>query len=318
MTRRRGRLRAASRWLLDLVLRNFWLKLMALLMALGFYGFIHGTQDAERTLAVPLITYVPPPSHNRQLITQIPNTLSVTVSGLKSQLDGLRGESVGPVPIDLTDGRTARFEFEPSMLNLPPRVTVKRIVPSVLELKWEDIVAKRVAVKVPFAGELPASLEVEGEPEIEPGEIEARGPSSLLNVIHVVHAADFDLRGVGEGETIRELGLERPPELVGWDVSSVVATIRVARKSETKSFPKLKVEIVGMTRATARPAVVDVVIRGLPEEVAKIRPDAIVPRVEPRKAAGDVGQTGSALVDVLVTLPGLEVEVTPPKVFVRW
>ena len=318
MTRRRRFWRAVGHGLRSALLRNFWLKLLSLLIALGFYGFIHGTQDAERTLAVPLITYMPPPNHQRQLMTQIPNTISVTVSGLKAQLDDIRGENVGPVPIDLIDGTSARFEFEPSMLNLPPRVTVKRIVPAVLDLKWEDIVVRRLPVQLSYGGELEPTLQLDGEPEIEPLDVEARGPASLLNVIHAVRAADFDLSGLGEGETVRELALERAPDLVRWDVTSVVATARVGRKSASKTFERLKVEVVGLPRAVPRPALVDVTIRGLPEQVAKLHADAIVPRVELKKGAGDWAPTGSVLVDVVVSLPGLQADVMPAQVLVKW
>jgi hypothetical protein len=314
MTRRRRFWRAAGHGLRNLLLRNFWLKLLSLLIALGFYGFIHGTQDAERTLAVPLITYMPPANHARQLMTQIPNTISVTVSGLKAQLDGVRGENVGPVPIDLTDGTSTRFEFEPAMLSLPPRVTVKRIVPAVLELKWEEIVARRIPVQLSYSGELDPTLQLEGESEIEPVEVEARGPASLLNLIHTVRAADFDLRGLGEGELVRELALERAPDLVRWDVTGVVATVRVARKSASKTFERIKVEVIGLPRAVTRPALVDVTVRGLPEVVARLRADAIVPK----KGAGDWAATGSQYLDVLVGLPGIEAEVVPAKVLVKW
>ena len=318
MTRRRKLWRAVGHGLRNLLLRNFWLKLLSLLIALGFYGFIHGTQDAERTLAVPLITYMPPANQHRQLMTQIPNTISVTVSGLKAQLDGIRGENVGPVPIDLTDGATARFEFEPSMLNLPPRITVKRIVPEVLELKWEDIVSHRIPVQLSFSGELDSTLQLEGDAEIEPVDVEARGPASVLNLIHAVRAADFDLSGLGAGETVRELALERSPDLVRWDVKAVVASVRVGRRSATKTFERLKVEVIGLPRAVARPALVDVTVRGLPEVVAKLRADAIVPRVEPKKGPGDWAPTGSVVLDVVVSLPGVEAEIVPPQVMVKW
>jgi len=318
MTKKRRLWRAIGQGLRNLALRNFWLKFLSLLIALGFYAFIHGTQDAERTLAVPLITYVPPPAQNRQLMTQIPNTISVTVSGLKAQLDGLRAETVGPVPIDLTDGSTNHIEFDAAMLNLPPRVVVKRIVPSGIDLKWEDLVKRRIPVQVGFSGELAASLEVDGDPLIDPPDVEAIGPTSLLNLIHAVRASSLDLKGVGEGELMRELSLERAPDLVSWDVSSVVATVRVARKSASKTFERVKVEVVGMPRATTRPATVDVTVRGLPEQVARLRPDAIVPRAEPKRDGTDLPATGSVLLDVFVSLPGLEVEVLPAKVLVKW
>jgi hypothetical protein len=318
VTRHRRFWRALGGGLYRLLFSNFWLKLFSALIALGFYAFIHGTQDAERTWAVPLITYMPPQGHDRQLMTQMPNTISVTVGGLKAQLDGIRGENLGPLPIDLTDGTRRRVDFEPGMLNLPPRVQVRRIVPAAIDLKWESIVTRPIPVRVELTGELPSSLEVDGEPEMAPDAVDARGPASVLGLIHAVRVADFDLRGLTEGETVRELAIERAPDLVAWNTASVVVTVRIARKTESRTFSNVKVEVVGMPRATARPASVDVTIRGLPEQVARIRPDSDVPRVEPRKAITDVGPKGSAYLDVQVSLPDLDVEVLPAQVLVRW
>jgi len=92
----------------------------------------------------------------------------------------------------------------------------------------------------------------------------------------------------------------------------------VGRKSATKTFERLKVEVVGLPRAIPRPALVGVTVSGLPELVAKLHADAIVPRVEPKKGTGDWPPTGSMMLDVVVSLPGLRTEVMPAQVLVKW
>jgi hypothetical protein len=40
--------------------------------------------------------------------------------------------------------------------------------------------------------------------------------------------------------------------------------------------------------------------------------------VEPKKGPGDWAPTGSVVLDVVVSLPGVEAEIAPPQVLVKW
>ena len=54
--------------ILNAIFENFWLKLIALVFALGFYAFIHSEQDAQRTIAVKLVVESPPENVRRFFI----------------------------------------------------------------------------------------------------------------------------------------------------------------------------------------------------------------------------------------------------------
>jgi hypothetical protein len=302
--------------------RNLWLKLLSLLFAVGFYAFIHSSQNAQRTLMVDLTVFLPPPGADRQLMTPLPNRVSVTVQGLKSQLDTLRGEDLGPIAADLTEATPRDFLFDEAMLNLPPRVTVKRFVPVSLNLAWEDIVGRKIPVQVMVVGDPEEGFEVKGEPKIEPRNVEVRGPENLLNVIQFLKVTDYDVSGLTEGDHARQLAIDPPEELAAYDatyeVSSVAVTVRVGQQLETRSFERLKVEVVGLTRAVTRPGVVDVTITGPPDRVAQLRPELVLPWIELEFDEGEVPPAGSVYAEVQVSMPGTEAQVTPAKVLVKW
>ena len=117
----------------------------------------------------------------------------------------------------------------------------------------------------------------------------------------------------------RTLALDKPPKLVTYDAENVVATVEVARELAKLPMNNLKVEVVGVARATTKPATVNVEIIGTAEDVGAIQADAIVPRVELKASGADTTKPGSAYLDVLVDVPPrVKVEVKPMKVLVKW
>ena len=86
----------------------------------------------------------------------------------------------------------------------------------------------------------------------------------------------------------------------------------------SKQFTKMKVEVIGVPRATTNPGTVTVAVTGTPEDVNAITPDMVVPRVEPKSAGDDISKPGSDNLPVLVDLPRVKAEVEPKSVVVKW
>jgi YbbR domain-containing protein len=299
-----------------LVFDNFGLKVLSLLVALGFYAFIHGAENARRTLAVPVVA-IQPPETTRQLMTQLPPEVAVTVRGSRTQLDDLRADDLGSLRLDLT-GHESRVELAPTMFHVPPGVTVEQIYPSAIPLKWDEVVLRQIRVQVLRTGEPAHGLSVKAPPTVEPAVVTARGPRSAVETLSVVRTALFDVTGLPEGVHRKKLRLEEPPKLVSFDTESVDATIEIVREVVTNKVPNLKVEVVGAPRATTRPVVVTVFVTGTAEDVNSIAADALVPRVEPKTAGADLTKPGSAYLDVVVDVPRGKARVDPPKVLVKW
>jgi YbbR domain-containing protein len=298
------------------VVENFWLKLFSLVCSLALYAFIHGAESAQRTVEVDVV--VLPPPQDRQLLTQLPTQVAVILHGPRTQLDALKRDDIGALQIDLRSGRGNRIDFDAGALHLPTGVSVEQMYPSFVETRWDDIVQKEVQIQASRTGEPSPGLAVKGSVLVEPAQVTVRGPKSTLNVMQLVRTTPYDVAGLSEGIHKRQLTLDRPPPLVTYDIDNVLATVEITRALVPKELTKLKVQIVGILRASAQPGTVTVKITGTAEDVNAIDPDAIVPRVEPKAAGLDVTKPGNAYLDVLVDLPKVTVEVIPTKVFVQW
>ncbi len=299
---------------------NFWLKLISLSFALGFYAFIHSAQNAQRSIQVAIIAEMPPKGAERVLMTKIPETVYVTVVGSRSQLDVLRGEQLDPIRLQLQGAQNGDLAISADMISgLPTGLRVTRILPSSLTIRWENVVQASIKVQVAITGKAAKGLELVGEVQVQPDTIFATGPEPAVKVIQFARAEAFDLSGLSEDKHSRLLRLDPPPTDVSWSRDNVQATVVVARKMAKVKFEKLTVEAVGLPRAKMKPKTVDVYVTGTPEQLEALTKDAIVPRVEPKKTSEDLSQPGSAVMPVIVdTIANAKVVIQPPKVLVKW
>ena len=68
-------------WLQNSFTKNLGLKAFAMVMALGFFGYIHSREDIrQRTIPVSVIS-LPPEDGGKELMTKIPATIQITLSG---------------------------------------------------------------------------------------------------------------------------------------------------------------------------------------------------------------------------------------------
>ncbi|EYF03634.1 CdaR family protein [Chondromyces apiculatus] len=298
-------------------LENIGLKALSLTFALGFYAFIHGAENAQRTFSVSVVSVMPKEELNRQLMTQLPTEVAVTLTGSRTTLDDLRADDLGTLQLDLRTGRVPYVELDASMFHVPEGLVAEQVYPPRIELRWDDVITRVIPVQVSRTGELATGFEVKGTIVVDPTSVKARGPQSIVEVMQYARTEAFDVTGLTTGSYDRTLALDRPPKLVTYDVDSVKATLEVTRELVSRSFDR-KVEVVGLPRARTTPAAVTVRITGTAEEVNALAPEAIVPLVELKGTAVDPNQAGSAFLDVVVDVGSLRADVSPPRVLVKW
>jgi hypothetical protein len=306
-------------YLSSLLFENFWLKMIAVVFALGFYAFIHSQTDAQRTVAVKLVVEKPPENVPKRLMTDIPPAVDVTLIGPLQQLEALRSEDLS-ITLNLSAAQDTQLRLTADMINdLPPRVQVDRIYPSRLNIEFQNIVTREVRVQVARAGEPAPGFEVQGRVEIDPELVTATGIESMVTTLQYARSEPFDVSGLSEeGPHERMLRLDEPPEGVAFSRQSVLATLFIGRKLSIRDFEDVRVEVIGAPRADVRPATVHVKVVGPPERVEGIRKEALLPHVDPATANADLSQPGSAMLPVVVQISGVQVEVDPPEVLVKW
>lgn len=299
---------------------NIGLKVLSLGCAVALWAFTQGPETAMRAFSVSVVSVMPPASANRQLLAPPPTEIGITLRGSRSQLDELTSDKIGPLSLDLSRGRDAKIDLEESMFNVPAGLTVEHMVPSSITVKWDDVIEKSLRVEVPRTGEPAPGCVVKGVATTVPVEVKARGPRSLVDVMQVARAAPFDISGLAQGVHTQKLPLDKPQtSFVTYDVGQVAATVDIMRQLVTKTFSKLKVEVIGAARGSTRPGTVTVVVTGTAEDLNPIAPEAIVPRVEPKAAGHDVSKPGNDNLVVLLDLPrGVTAQIEPPKVVASW
>jgi YbbR domain-containing protein len=283
------------------------------------YAFTHGSEVAQRAFSVSVLSILPQSAAKRQLISQLPAEVRVTLRGSRTQLDDLHSDDVGPLQLDLRSGKDGKIELDDKMIRVPAGLTMEQISPASIEVKWDDVITKTIPVQVPRTGELAPGAVIKGVVATDPAEVQVRGPQSVVEGIKSARTAPFDVTGLTQGVHTLKLPLEKPPSLTSYDVEQVSASVDIARQLVTRTFSRLKVEVIGIPRAGTRPATVNVAVTGTAEDVNAISPDAIVPRVEPKAAGDDIIKPGNDNLPVIVDVPkGVTAQVDPPKVVVSW
>jgi hypothetical protein len=302
-------------YLRAVVFENLNLKLLSFACALGLYAWVHGSQEAQRSIDLNIDTLSTGPS-NRVLTTPIPPTIRVTVRGPKATLDDLRAENLRPFQLDLHGGNETRVTFDPAVIAmpLPPGLKVEQIDPPSIDLVWEDVIVRDIPVEVGVVGTAAPGYVVKGAPVADPKIVRAHGPKSEVIVIQRVRAEAFDVTGLTEGKYPRQLAIDRPRGRVTYDAQSVAASVEIGREVVERPFTRVPVAIIGHPTARVQPAEVDVRLSCPPEIVRALRAEQVVPRVQVAAAT----EHGSDALPVQLAIDQCEVHVTPPNVVVRW
>ena len=302
---------------------NLGLKGLSLVFALGLFAYLQGQEDTQqRTVAAGVVLRLPPESENRELMTQVPANIHITLRGAAGLLDRLIQSGIPPVEVDLRKGQKNTVTFDRRILNLPNGIDVVIIDPPSINLEWQDIVVRRIPIQASITGTPAAGYVVKGEPRVEPAAIDARGPENLVEVMQFARLAAFDVSGLSEGVYRRRIAIDDPPSRVAYtDPQSATVTVSIARRVSEVKFAKRPVVVVGATQAVVSPREVDVTVTGPPEVVRALREEQIVPRANLIGVEGlDVKQErhGSASVKVSVDVANAETEIQPPSVTVKW
>lgn len=309
-------------WLRDAFTENVGLKALSLAFAVGLFVYLHGQEDVQdRTIPVGLVMRLPPESAGRELMTQIRPSVHVTVRGSARTMDSLVQAGVPPVELDLRDGHTKTVVFDRAMFSLPPGIEIRIIDPPSLDLEWQDVVARDIPVQASITGKPAEGFVVKGEPEVDPKQVAARGPSSLVEVLQFARVAAFDVSGLTEGTYRRRLAIDPPPNRISYLVArSATVTVAIARRVTEVKFSNLPVEVVGVPIATSIPRTVNVTIIGPPEVVHALKPEQIVPRADLSTLPLDAEarRHGSTTVKLTVDVAHAEADIQPPSVAVRW
>ena len=322
MSRLSGALGAVLSFLKVAVTDNVGLKALALSFAIALFVYQRGQEDQQqRTIPVGVIVRLPPDTEKRELMTQVPASIHVTLRGTTRAIDRLIQTGVAPVELDLRDAVDRSIAFEPEMFSLPAEVEIKIIDPPSIDLSWDDVVTRQIPIQASITGKPAGGFVVKGEPEVDPAKITVQGPRSSVEVIQFARLAAFDVAGLIEGKHTRPIELDAPGARISYiGPTRAKVTVTIAKRVTEQKFAKRPVEVVGVARGRTIPKTVDVTVIGPPEIVKALRDEQVVPRVDLVKGGINLKeqQHGSATLKVTVELADAETEIQPPSVTVKW
>jgi YbbR domain-containing protein len=310
-----GAIETITRTTRELVVQNFGLKVVSLMFALGYYGFIHGAHDAQRSFALSVVVLPPHDIGSRVLLTQPPTTVRFTVSGSKTIVDDLKAEDLGTVQLDLR-GESTYASFDTRAVTLPPGLN-HTVDPPGIELEWDDLIDRELPIQVSVTGQPAPGYAVQAQ-IASPTMVVAHGPRTLVEAIQLARAEPFDISGLGEGIFPRKIMLDRAPSQVRFDVQHTLVTVQIDRAKLDKVFSKVPVRVVGLAHATVTPGEVDVRVSGPVEVVSPMRMEQVVPTASILPTAIDTTKPGSVTLPVEVIVDGCTTKTSPDTVLVKW
>ena len=167
-----------NRFLREYILKNWSLKVTAILLTLILWLFVHGEPGPEREVAVPLEVLVP---RQMEITNERPSTINVTMRG-----------SIQPLPTCIVDLQEASegehtVVLTPDNVRIPQgsRIQVLHLNPAQFEIKLEQTLSKEVDIVVPIQGELPKGFEVYRKSS-QPDRMIVRGPRSQIESLEEI------------------------------------------------------------------------------------------------------------------------------------
>lgn len=304
-----------SQRLRRMLLENLGLKVFSLVVSIGLFTVVHGSEVGQRSLYVPVVAVLPSEATGKVLVGEIPDAVKVTLSGSRSVLNSI--DRIDAVQVDVSDARPYYY-FEPQAFNLPAGIEVD-VTPAVLSLEWEPMGQQKVTVRPQFTGALDAAFELAPAPSVTPSRILVRGPRSKVAAMREVPTEAISLNGLGAGTHRRKVALLPLPKLVTTKApTEVTVEFRVEARREQRRLRKLPVATLGgSVPVQVRPQHVDVIIAAPERTLGELDPEHVVPVVDLSGVT-----LGSGAVPVEVKLRGVDppisvLRIEPSEVLVR-
>lgn len=219
---------------------NLGLKLVSFAFALGIWIFVNkGQKAAERAVEVPVeLRNIP---SDVIVVNPGPGRVEIRLAGTPALLSAMDRDRL-KVVLDLDRARpgTSTFHLGPDFFDPPRGVRIRRISPSVIDLRLEAIIERSLPVTVRFGGKLPFGYKV-GSVKVTPATIKIRGPATEVEGMISVDTQPFDLQDLKE-ELTRELRLAGPGKLLSISSDRVKVSVSLEEEWITKEFKTVQIE----------------------------------------------------------------------------
>jgi len=287
--------------MLERVLANWPLKLLALGLAFAIWVSVAGERWILQDLQVPLDLSL---AHDLVVSTNAPTTVTVRLRGLESRMRRL-----DPVPIalrvDLTDATPGDHDLLLSprdLVGVPGGVEVDFVRPDRLRLQLDRRLKRDLPVEPTFLGRPATGFSVYGT-EVTPEVLSVEGPASQVADLEVLRTSPIRLDGRSAPFVARVgIVLDRARVRVT-DPRPLEVRVVVDARAAERTLESLPVEVVSAVGSvTVVPETLDVTLSGPPNVLKGLEPSQVRPVVD---ATGLVARSGPQAVDVRVVFENI-------------
>ncbi len=231
------------RWTTSAVTRNWPLKLVALVTAVGLWWGVNRQNVVERILDVPVQYQI---GNARMVVLRGPQRVQLTVRGPASVVRTLTPDQfLLSIALDRLEPGERIVHLIPDMVqHRVPRVRVSRIRPAQVTLMLDALTTKSVPVQPQFVG-TPAPGFRLTQVTTDPTTVTAEGPASLADRVHAALTEPVNIHMRTQSlQTTVQVGVDSPE----WRVVEP-REVRVAVQIEEVTEPvrlRLPVEVAGL------------------------------------------------------------------------
>jgi len=261
--------------------RYLGLKVVSVVLGVLIWLIVAGDETVERGLRIPLEFQEFPAG--LELVGEPPSGVDVRVRGAAAIVAGMAPGDMAAV-LDLRDATPGHrlFQITPELVRTPFGVQVVQITPATVAMLFEPAARRELPVLPIIEGD-PAPGYVIGQITTEPKAVEVVGPSSavaataeaITETVSVDGASSPVVATVTVGFLDPSLRLATPRR-----ATVNVQVLPGPRERTVRARPVLLRSLNPNLTAQAKPAVVDVVLRGSREGVGRVASDEVVAFVD--------------------------------------
>ncbi len=197
------------RWVATAVTRNWSLKLVALVTAVGLWWGVNRQNVVERILDVPVQYQM---GNARMVVLRGPQRVQLTVQGPASVVRALTPDQfLLSIALDRLEPGERIVHLAPDMVqHRVPRIHISRIRPAQVTLLLDALTTKSVPVQPQFVG-TPAPGFRLTQVTTEPTTVTAEGPASLADRVHAALTEPVNIHMRTQSlQTTVQVGVDSP------------------------------------------------------------------------------------------------------------
>ncbi len=287
--------------LADLLSKDWLLKFISLILAIGLWSFVGGEDRVDKNVMIPIeIINLP-----RDLVisNQFKKEIEVSVSGPRSMILEMNNRAITR-QVDLSSATPGTMVIvnDNDQIPVPRGITVQRVQPSSIILSLDKLIQRKFPISARTIGNVADGYYLK-ELKMDPDVITIAGPQTILSQVEELHTRPINLEGMKQSAQ-RQVPLELDPaivEMIG--ETSVTAEINIGLETAIKTMDKMQVH-----------AVIDGVKRKVKPETVKVTANIpktlLADNIDPKSliTVAAIQQEGEEQLKVKV-IPRFDVEV---------